>query len=339
MLESNNSLLILGKPGVGKTTIIREIARVLSNEMKKRVIIVDTSNEIAGNTNIPHLAIGKARRMQVSNSNFQHQIMLEAIENHMPQIIVIDEIGTELEALTISMIAEKGIKMIATTHGSCLESLIKNTSLNNLIGGIEYVTLSDEEAKRRKIQKTILERKTYPAFQTAIEINEQNLWTIHEDIKNSIDLLLRQNFSKKQVRQSTENHKGIIKYSDTIVKNSLVVKNIYSMSNSWTLKNLYSPNYLINSKKQKLRIYIYSISSNLIKEVLSKMNIDIIITKNIKKTSLIMGLKNSLEQNQKLQKLAQKKKIPIYKVNQNTLYQVTKLIQFIIKNKFTTKYF
>ena len=339
LLESNNSLLILGKPGVGKTTIIREIARVLSNEMKKRVIIVDTSNEIAGNTNIPHSAIGKARRMQVSNSNFQHQIMLEAIENHMPQIIVIDEIGTELEALTISMIAEKGIKMIATTHGSCLESLIKNTSLNNLIGGIEYVTLSDEEAKRRKIQKTILERKTYPAFQTAIEINEQNLWTIHEDIKNSIDLLLRQNFSKKQVRQSTENHKGIIKYSDTIVKNSLVVKNIYSMSNSWTLKNLYSPNYLINSKKQKLRIYIYSISSNLIKEVLSKMNIDIIITKNIKKTSLIMGLKNSLEQNQKLQKLAQKKKIPIYKVNQNTLYQVTKLIQFIIKNKFTTKYF
>ena len=333
LLESTNSLLILGKPGVGKTTIIREMARVLSDEMKKRVIIIDTSNEIAGDTNIPHSAIGKARRMQVSNSNFQHQIMLEAVENHMPQILIIDEIGTELEALTTCMIAEKGIKMIATTHGNCLKNLIKNNSLTSLIGGIEYVTLSDEEARRRKIQKTVLERKTYPAFQIAIEINEQNLWTIHEDVKNSIDLLLRQNFLRKQIRQSIENQKGIIKYNDVNFKNNLVFDKVYDVSNSWSLKNLHNSNYLNNSKNQKLKIYNYSISSNLIKEVLSKMKIDITITKEIKKTSLIMGLKNSLEQNQKLQKLARKKKIPIYKVNQNTLYQVTKLIQFIIIKK------
>ena len=333
LLESTNSLLILGKPGVGKTTIIREIARVLSDEMKKRVIIIDTSNEIAGDTNIPHSAIGKARRMQVSNSNFQHQIMLEAVENHMPQILIIDEIGTELEALTTCMIAEKGIKMIATTHGNCLKNLIKNNSLTSLIGGIEYVTLSDEEARRRKIQKTVLERKTYPAFQIAIEINEQNLWTIHEDVKNSIDILLRQNFLRKQIRQSIENQKGIIKYNDVNFKNNLVFDKVYDVSNSWSLKNLHNSNYLNNSKNQKLKIYNYSISSNLIKEVLSKMKIDITITKEIKKTSLIMGLKNSLEQNQKLQKLARKKKIPIYKVNQNTLYQVTKLIQFIIIKK------
>ena len=308
LLESTNSLLILGKPGVGKTTIIREIARVLSDEMKKRVIIIDTSNEIAGDTNIPHSAIGKARRMQVSNSNFQHQIMLEAVENHMPQILIIDEIGTELEALTTCMIAEKGIKMIATTHGNCLKNLIKNNSLTSLIGGIEYVTLSDEEARRRKIQKTVLERKTYPAFQIAIEINEQNLWTIHEDVKNSIDILLRQNFLRKQIRQSIENQKGIIKYNDVNFKNNLVFDKVYDVSNSWSLKNLHNSNYLNNSKNQKLKIYNYSISSNLIKEVLSKMKIDITITKEIKKTSLIMGLKNSLEQNQKLQKLARKKK-------------------------------
>ena len=330
LLESTNSILILGKPGVGKTTVIREIARVLSDEMKKRVIIIDTSNEIAGDTDIPHSAIGKARRMQVSNSNFQHQIMLEAVENHMPQIIIIDEIGTELEALTTCMIAEKGIQMIGTTHGNSLKNLIKNPSLTNLIGGIEYVTLSDEEARKRKIQKTILERKTYPTFQIAIEINEQNLWIIHEDVKSSIDLLLRQTSLSKQIRQSIENEKGIIKYNNFSITNNLMLNQSDSISSSWICQNFYNPNHLISSKKQKLIIYIYSISYNLIKEVLSKMKVDIIITKEIKKASLIMGLKNSLEQNQKLQKLAKKKKIPIYKVNRSTVYQIAKLIKFIL---------
>ena len=197
LLESDKSILILGKPGVGKTTIIREIARVLSDEIEKRVIVIDTSNEIAGDSDIPHSGIGKARRMQVAKTELQHQIMIEAVENHMPQVIIIDEIGTELEVLAARTIAEKGVQLVGTTHGNCLENLIKNPSLADLIGGIQYVTLSDDEAKRRGTQKSILERKSYPSFEVIIEINEQNSWTIHEDVKYSVDLLLRNNFKKK----------------------------------------------------------------------------------------------------------------------------------------------
>jgi stage III sporulation protein SpoIIIAA len=187
LLESEKSILILGKPGVGKTTIIREIARVLADEMEKRVIIIDTSNEIAGDSDIPHPGIGRARRMQVAKTELQHQVMIEAVENHMPQVIIIDEIGTELEVLAARTIAEKGVQLVGTTHGNCLENLIKNPPLADLIGGIQYVTLSDDEAKRRGTQKSILERKAYPAFEIIIEINHQTSWTIHEDVKNSVD--------------------------------------------------------------------------------------------------------------------------------------------------------
>ena len=189
LLESQKSILILGKPGVGKTTIIREVARVLADEMEKRVIIIDTANEIAGDSDIPHSGIGRARRMQVAKTEFQHQVMIEAVENHMPQAIIVDEIGTELEVLAARTIAEKGVQLVGTTHGNCLENLIKNPTLVDLIGGIQYVTLSDEEAKRRGTQKTILERKAYPAFEIIIEINHQNFWTIHEDVNKSTDLL------------------------------------------------------------------------------------------------------------------------------------------------------
>src|SRR5210317_313958 len=205
LLESRKSILILGKPGVGKTTIIREIARILSDEIEKRVIIIDTSNEIAGDSDVPHSGIGRARRMQVPKTELQHKIMLEAIENHMPQIIIIDEIGTELEALAARTIAEKGVQLVGTTHGHCLENLIKNPPLADLIGGIQYVTLSDEEAKRRGTQKSILERRAYPAFQIAIEINNQSSWTIHENIQESIDLLLRGNLGYNQIRTVIEN--------------------------------------------------------------------------------------------------------------------------------------
>jgi len=207
LLESGKSILILGKPGVGKTTIIREIARVLSDEMEKRVIIIDTSNEIAGDSDVPHSGIGRARRMQVPKTELQHKIMLEAIENHMPQVIVIDEIGTELEALAARTIAEKGVQLVGTTHGNCLENVIKNPSLSDLIGGIQYVTISDEEAKRRGTQKSILERKSYPAFQLAIEVNNVSSWTIHENVENSVDLILRGNFNISQIRNIKKKRK------------------------------------------------------------------------------------------------------------------------------------
>merc|ERR1712194_716646 len=174
--------------------------------------IIDTSNEIAGDSDIPHSAIGKARRMQVSQTTLQHQVMIEAVENHTPQVIIIDEIGTEVEALATRTIAEKGVQLIGTTHGNCLENLIKNPPLSDLIGGIQYVTISDEEAKRKGTQKSILERKSYPTFQLAIEVNNASSWTIHENVANSVDLILRQDFNIAQIRKKKEAEKLIIKY-------------------------------------------------------------------------------------------------------------------------------
>ena len=227
LLESGQSLLVLGKPGVGKTTMIREIARVLSDEMEKRVIIIDTSNEIAGDSDIPHSGIGRARRMQVSKTELQHQVMIEAIENHMPEVIIIDEIGTELESLAARTIAERGVQLVGTAHGNCLESLIKNPPLADLIGGIQYVTLSDDEAKRRGTQKSILERKAYPAFQVAIEINKRNIWTIHENVEESVDLLLQGQQPILQIRELTDNTETKIKYGIT-ESNSLAFFNKFN---------------------------------------------------------------------------------------------------------------
>jgi stage III sporulation protein SpoIIIAA len=333
LLESEKSILILGKPGVGKTTIIREIARVLADEMEKRVIIIDTSNEIAGDSDIPHSGIGRARRMQVAKTELQHQVMIEAVENHMPQVIIIDEIGTDLEVLASRTIAEKGVQLVGTTHGNCLENLIKNPSLADLIGGIQYVTLSDEEAKRRGTQKSILERKAYPAFEIVIEINHPNSWTIHENVKNSVDLFLRDNFMLSQVRHFslTENIKlkcqKFQNYQNSLVKRKNGVNESANVNyKNWILIN--QPKALIIESK-KLVIYPYSLSNNLLKEVLLKMGVKFVLTNDISKANLIIGLKKHLKQNFKLKKLAQQKNVPIYSLNQLSLYQVTKFIQFI----------
>jgi stage III sporulation protein SpoIIIAA len=336
LLESEKSVLILGKPGVGKTTIIREIARVLADEMEKRVIIIDTSNEIAGDSDIPHSGIGRARRMQVAKAEFQHQVMIEAVENHMPQVIIIDEIGTELEVLAARTIAEKGVQLVGTTHGNCLENLIKNPPLADLIGGIQYVTLSDDEAKRRGTQKSILERKAYPAFEIIIEINHPNSWTIHEDVKTSIDLLLRGNFTMGQVRQFSLNEKIKIKCqrlqisSDSLLKNRNNLSDLGNLNNkNWISINQTKDEKALKLKSKKLIIYPYSLSNNLLKEVLLKMGFKFVLTNEIKKATLIIGLKKHLKLNFKLKNLAKQKNIPIYSLNQVSLYQVTKLVQFI----------
>ena len=190
-VESGKSILIMGRPGIGKTTMLREAARVLADDLGKRVVVVDTSNEIAGDGDIPHPAIGKARRMQVRTPSLQHEVMIEAVENHMPQVIVIDEIGTELEAQAARTIAERGVQLIGTAHGNNLDNLMLNPTLSDLIGGIHSVTLGDEEARRRRTQKSVLERKAPPTFDVIIEIQDREKVTAHADVAETVDAMLR----------------------------------------------------------------------------------------------------------------------------------------------------
>jgi stage III sporulation protein SpoIIIAA len=191
LIKSGKSVMLLGRPGVGKTTMLREVARVLADDFNRRVIIVDTSNEIAGDGDIPHPAIGHARRMQVTTPTKQHAVMIEAVENHMPEVIVIDEMGTELEAQAARTIAERGVQLVATAHGNTLENLIMNPTLADLIGGIQSVTLGDEEAKRRGTQKSILERTSPPTFDIVVEIQDRDKVAIHPDVAEAVDAILR----------------------------------------------------------------------------------------------------------------------------------------------------
>ena len=341
LLESKKSILILGKPGVGKTTIIREIAKILANDMEKRVIVIDTSNEIAGDNDVPHTGIGRARRMQVPETELQHQIMIEAVENHMPQVIVIDEISTELEVLATRTIVEKGVQLIGTTHGDSLGSLIRNPVLSDLIGGIHYVTISDDEAKRRGTQKTILERKAYPAFKIIIEINDLNYWTIYENVIRSVDLFLSNHFEIFQTRLLSPSEEIQIKcklHKESFLKaqNDLIyTSDKVTLTNFQLLKRNQMIDYrtgdekYLKLKSKSLLIYPYSISINLLREVISKLGFYCTLTNEIKQANIIIGLAKHLRKNFKLINLAKQKNIPIYALNEINLYQVTKLIQTI----------
>ena len=202
VIESGSSILLLGRPGVGKTTMLRESARVLAEN--RRVVVVDTSNEIGGDGDIPHPAVGRARRMQVENPVLQHAVMIEAVENHNPETIVIDEIGREAEALAARTIAERGVQLIGTAHGNTLDNLLLNPTLADLVGGIESVTLSDEEARRRGTQKTVLERRSPPTFDVLIEILQRERLSVHDDVADSVDALLRGERLKPELRYRTE---------------------------------------------------------------------------------------------------------------------------------------
>src|SRR5579864_5291088 len=191
IVESGRSILMMGRPGVGKTTLLREAARVLADDLAKRVMVVDTSNEIGGDGDIPHPAVGRARRMQVPTPSMQHAVMIEAVENHMPEVIVIDEIGTELEAAAARTIAERGVQLVATAHGNTLENLMMNPTLSDLIGGIQSVTLSDEEARRRGTQKSVLERKAPPTFDVVVEIQNWSHVNVHLNVTAAVDDILR----------------------------------------------------------------------------------------------------------------------------------------------------
>jgi stage III sporulation protein SpoIIIAA len=349
LLENKKSILLLGKPGVGKTTAIREIARVLSDGMKKRVIIIDTSNEIAGDGDLPHPSIGKARRMQVSSTKNQHEIMIEAVENHMPEIIIIDEIGTELEATAARTIAERGVQLIGTAHGNALENLIKNPTITDLIGGIQYVTLGDEEAKRRGSAKSILERKAPPTFDVAVEIHDSQTWVIHDNIENSVDLLLRGQNPLLQKRKLTnekevtiqcrisynanEPHKINHLKSNIPVKKekkNILLSNI-TIKKNWKLKKLNDDSSKLLTRE--ISLYTYGINIQELNAIIRTLRLPIVITKEIQSANAVLALENLVKNNRRLKQISYSRKTTIYTIQRHSLLEIVKTLQ-----KLSSKY-
>lgn len=300
LVETGNNVLLMGPPGIGKTTILRETARVLADELKKRVIVVDTSNEIAGDGDIPHPAIGHARRMQVPTPSLQHAVMIEAVENHMPEVIIIDEIGTSLEADAARTIAERGVQLVGTAHGNSLENLLMNPTLSDLIGGIQTVTLGDEEARRRHTQKSILERKAPPTFDIVVEIQERYKVLVHPDCKEAVDALLHSQGTQSEIRWLDQD--------GNVIKEQSGVK--------------YEQHVQADRKKQKLHIYLFGINRPILEQVAQEKGLDIDITSDLRQSNLLITTKNYFRRKPQKLRDAEMQGIPIYAIRGNSLQQL-----------------
>ncbi len=308
LIQSGRSVLLLGRPGVGKTTMLREVARVLADDFSKRVIIVDTSNEIAGDGDIPHPAIGHARRMQVTTPTKQHAVMIEAVENHMPEVIVIDEIGTELEAQAARTIAERGVQLVGTAHGNTLENLMMNPTLSDLIGGIQSVTLSDEEAKRRGTQKSILERRSLPTFNIVVEIQDWERVAIHPDVGEAVDSILRG-------RQAAIETRWLDETGEVRIEKAAPV----------TTKKA--------SKSQKLvqgddlhKIYLFGVNRARLEQMTKEMQLNIDIVDNLRDANLFVTSKQYYRRKPQKVRDAEAADLPIYVVKSNTPPQIRHML-------------
>ena len=370
LVETGQSILMLGRPGVGKTTALREIARVLADDLNKRVVIIDTSNEIAGDGDISHPAIGKARRMQVAHPEQQHQVMIEAVENHMPEVIIIDEIGTELEALAARTIAERGVQLVGTAHGNQIENLIKNPTLCDLVGGIQAVTLGHDEARRRGSQKTVLERKAPPTFEIAIEMLERQRWVIHESAADTVDNLLRGRLPSPQVRTVDENGKVRVVHQLTALNGNKCQQSKEStiisagrQTNGWrssgqmqplpSLKALpekrefdrlleqslnYSGDLNFNEIRQTgpngedlpLHIYPYGVSRHQLEQIINVLDLPVILTKELDSSDAILALRSHVKNHTKLRHMAKTRHLPIQMIKSSTIPQITRGLRRIL---------
>jgi stage III sporulation protein SpoIIIAA len=317
LIESGKSVLLLGRPGVGKTTMLREMARVLADDLNKRVIIVDTSNEIAGDGDIPHPAIGRARRMQVRTPNMQHAVMIEAVENHMPQVIVIDEIGTELEALAARTIAERGVQLVATAHGNVLSNLTLNPTLSDLIGGIQTVTLGDEEARRRGTQKSILERKAPPTFEVLVEIQDWKRVTVHHDVGQAVDALLRDKTPDAEVRWLAED--GTIMTEKETPAQAEVIE---------------APRLPIKNGKE-VRIYPFGVNRQRLEETAREMRLPIQTVSGINESNLVLTSKSYYRAKPKKLKDAEAAGTPVYVLRGNSTPQIRQFLKAIFPREQT----
>lgn len=303
LIESGKSILLMGRPGVGKTTMLREMARVLADDLKKRVVIVDTSNEIAGDGDIPHPAIGSARRMQVVTPSLQHAVMIEAVENHMPQVIVIDEIGTELEAQAARTIAERGVQLVATAHGNTLDNLIMNPTLADLVGGIQSVTLGDEEARRRGTRKSILERKAPPTFDIVVEIQDWYHVAVHADVADVVDSMLRGRPILPELRWVDENEE---------------------VRREQTKPAAVAPRQEIRRERTEsdARIYPFGINRGKLEQTLDKLGIKVEITNSVKDATLVMTSKSYYRRKPQPLHDAEALGISIYVLKNNRISQM-----------------
>jgi stage III sporulation protein SpoIIIAA len=352
LVESGKSILILGRPGIGKTTMLREAARILAE--KKRVIIVDTSNEIGGDGDVPHPAVGRARRMQVAAPSLQHEVMIEAVENHNPEVIVIDEIGRELEAAAARTIAERGVQLIGTAHGRTLENLLLNPTLSDLIGGIESVTLSDEEARRRGTQKTVLERRAPPTFDVLIEIQERNYLVLHPDVAEAVDTLVRGLRLTPEIRfrdESDEIHiqkpaapainrttskgmrrsqgsngdepyaqirpggNGGVPYTNLRLGDAVVQSGLEEQTENRT----YSRNF---AGAQPVHIYPYGVARNRLTQAAKRLGVPAIVVRDIGDAEAVMTLRAYYRSREQTIIDAETRGMPIYVLRANTVNQM-----------------
>lgn len=316
VIESGKNTLFLGPPGIGKTTKLREAARVLSDQFNKRVVVVDTSNEIAGDGDIPHPGIGKARRMQVSSPELQHKIMIEAVENHMPEVVIVDEIGTEAEATACRTIAERGVQLIGTAHGNAFENVVSNPTLADLVGGVQSVILGDDEAKRRHTQKAILERKAPPTFDIAVEIQERDKFAIYFDVARAVDLLLRGKMPKPEIRVRKAGGKIEIQKAP---------------------EEMPEPSFaeLEEVKKQKgkgpVRIFPFGVNRGHLERAMRAMQLPAVAAVKLDEADLVLTTKAKAKPGTKIFKSAEEHNLPIHVIKKNVSSQIMRFLKFYFK--------
>jgi stage III sporulation protein SpoIIIAA len=338
IIENGQSILILGRPGVGKTTLLREAARILAE--KRRVIIVDTSNEIGGDGDVPHPAVGRARRMQVREPMLQHEVMIEAVENHNPEVIVIDEIGRELEALAARTIAERGVQLIGTAHGNALENLLQNPTLSDLVGGIEAVTLSDEEARRRGTQKTVLERRAPPTFDVLIEIQSRDQFAIHMDVTAAVDAFLRGYPLPAELRTRDAEGKIRVEKAPT----SLDIRNSKgdprnSRSDPRAEPGAPNPELRISNQDsrttngevprtplQPVKIYPYGVARNRLMQSAKRLGVPALVVRSLDEADALITLRSYYRDHQATITEAEQRGMPIYVLRANTVSQIEQFL-------------
>ncbi len=329
IITSGKSILLLGRPGVGKTTMLREAARILAEN--KRVVIVDTSNEIGGDGDVPHPAVGKARRMQVATPSLQHEVMIEAVENHNPEVIVIDEIGRELEAAAARTIGERGVQLIGTAHGNTLDNLLLNPTLSDLVGGIEAVTLSDEEARRRGTQKTVLERRAPPTFDVLIEIQHRDRLAVHPDVAAAVDALLRGYPLPAEIRTRDADGQIRIEKTETAPKSG-TARGPMGKNGSRVAPGLpaavETPAYVPVSTEPlpTTRVYPYGVARNRLMQATKRLGVPAVIVREVGEADVLVTLRTYYRKRQQTVMDAERRGMPIYVLRANTVSQIEKFL-------------